>query len=225
MSATDARIPSIIAALLGLAMLATLSWQGYQFWMADGRNDSQMSEESAKQITPTREPPQIALSDVTLFGVADVNTPAETVNTENLPKTNLRLTLRGVLAADGDFPGSALIEDDKGNTEVYLVGNELPGNATLRSVHAGRVILERTGKLENLYFPEDDNRTGMNLSTSQQQREEGLPSASASNTPVQRAATPPPVRRPATPDATEQRREEVRQRLEELRERLRTNSN
>jgi general secretion pathway protein C len=137
------------------------------------------------------------------------------MDTENLPETNLRLFLRGVLAADGEFPGSALIEDDKSKTEAYLVGDELPGNATLRSVHPNRVIIERSGKLENLYFPESEDRSGMSFTADQQ--EEAAAEA-------QQAASTPPSRAPASATSDEQRREEIRRRLEQLRERLRNNN-
>jgi general secretion pathway protein C len=142
------------------------------------------------------------------------------VDTENLPETNLRLSLRGVLAADGEFPGSALIEDDKGKTEAYLVGNELPGNAKLRTVFPNRVIIERAGKLENLYFPELDDRSGVSLASS---------NAESLDQEIQQRQTPQPAQRAsssgtATPAGEQQRREEIRQRLEQLRQRLQ-NSN
>lgn len=167
------------------------------------------------QIRP--EPvPDIRLSDLELFGSATDTPQAEDTNTENLPETNLRLILRGVLAADGDFPGSALIEDDKGKTEAFLVGDELPGNAKLHTVFANRVVIERAGKLENLYFPETEDRSGLDF-------------ASTEN-PVYEASVQPAVQVQRTRAQTigssanqQQRREEIRQRLEQLRQRLQNN--
>jgi len=80
-------------------------------------------------------------------------------------------------------------------------------------VHANRIIIERGGKLENLYFPETDDSRGVELA------------AIDNNTqpdPVQaRQGGGSQTRAPSTPQATDERREQIRQRLEELRERLR----
>jgi general secretion pathway protein C len=118
--------------------------------------------------------------------------------TENLPKTNLRLILRGALAADGEFPGSALIEHPDGETEVYMVGDSLPGDARLRTVLSNRVILERNGTLESLYFPETENRNGVELISNSQSQ-------------------------PVSPERQAQK-EEIRRRLEQTRQRLQENN-
>ncbi|AHI29960.1 type II secretion system protein N [Marinobacter similis] len=51
--------------------------------------------------------PEVDLTTLALFGTASPEGSAGPVETENLPETNLRLFLRGVMAADGEFPGSA----------------------------------------------------------------------------------------------------------------------
>lgn len=217
MAAFTARLPLLLAALLTVVMLAALGWQGYSQWQDEANDPGDRSALSGTATTTqTRPEQQVKASDVALFGLASTSGTSEPVDTENLPETNLRLVLRGVLAADGDFPGSALIEDSSAITDVYLVGDELPGNAVLRSVHANRVIINRSGKLENLYFPELTESEGMEFAANdQEQAVEPEPVAE------QRSVIPPLT----TPEASEQRREEIRQRLEELRERLRSNSN
>lgn len=219
MSVTSPRLPALLSLLAILAMVATLSWQGYSFWQMEQKARTDAGATS-QVTTPESREPEVDLSSIDLFGTADQSAVAQAVDTENLPETNLRLFLRGVLAADGDFPGSALVEDDKGKTEAYLVGDELPGNAKLRSVHPRRVIIERAGKLENLYFPETEDRSGMDVADSNDSP--GDDTATPSVTP---AASGGGVTIPATPAADEQRREEIRRRLEQLRERLRNNSN
>ncbi|MDC0663377.1 type II secretion system protein N [Marinobacter sp. SS21] len=221
MSALNARLPLLLALVTVLAMAAALGWQGYSLWLQT-QADRQQAAQSA--ITPATsgqtQTPSISLAEVELFGTASAEVTAQVTNTENLPETNLRLYLRGVLAAEGEFPGSALIEDDSNITDSYLVGDELPGNATLRSVHTNRVIIERSGKLENLYFPELDDSSGMDFA-----EEDGATTADT-DTPAQpsgASTSGSPV--VSTPEASEQRREEIRQRLEQLRERLRSNSN
>jgi general secretion pathway protein C len=87
-------------------------------------------------------------------------------------------------------------------------------------VFPNRVIIERAGKLENLYFPELDDRSGVSLASS---------NAEALDQEIQQRQTPQPAQRAsssgtATPAGEQQRREEIRQRLEQLRQRLQ-NSN
>jgi len=196
-------------------MLAVTSWQGYRFWQTESQPALSATGQPAQQSPPgTRDVPEVDLATLTLFGSPNADSGPAELGTENLPETNLRLFLRGVLAASGEFPGSALIEDDKSKTEVYLVGDELPGNATLRSVFPNRVIIERSGKLENLYFPEEADRSGMSFTADDQARQTEAADTGSTQTTTS----------PTTPSADQQRREEIRQRLEQLRERLRNNN-
>ncbi|WP_228735923.1 type II secretion system protein N [Marinobacter sp. LV10MA510-1] len=156
-----------------------------------------------------------------MFGKSQTNTPGLRQNTENLPETNLQLTLRGVLAATGDFAGSALIEDERNNTDAYLVGDTLPGNAILRSVHPARIIIERSGKLEKLYFPEIDSPSGLSAVANETQSPEPaytppvLPNPALSQPDLSQSTGAP------TASTDEQRRAEIRERLEQLRHSLR----
>ncbi|MBW4933074.1 type II secretion system protein N [Marinobacter sp. F4206] len=209
------RLPLLLTIVAAAAMVGVTAWQIYSFVLSKNQQMAATgTQQMSRDASALGEPPAVDLASLTLFGIAGQEGSAQPSETENLPETNLRLFLRGVLAADGDFPGSALIEDQKGNTEAYPVGDELPGNATLRSVHPNRVVIERSGKLENLFFPENEDRSGMSFATSEQEEEQQA-------TPVSRSSSPAPS--PSAND--EQRREEIRRRLEQLRERLRNNSN
>jgi general secretion pathway protein C len=218
MLSINRRVPLILAVVAGFTMVVVTAWQGYSFWQSESQQAGQNGQPAAKQLAEKASVPSVPLASLNFFGTAQTLGAGESEDTEDLPETNLRIFLRGVLAADGDFPGSALIEDDKSKTDVFIVGDELPGNARLRSVHPNRVILDRAGKLENLYFPEPDDSSGMTFSSDADNiRQE----------PEQQALVPDITNRPVrstTPPANEQeRREEIRKRLEQLRERLRTN--
>jgi general secretion pathway protein C len=216
MSISIERLPVLLALLLAVAMVAATSWQGYDIYQSETSLSLDATSTSAEPAIPQRrEPPAVQLASLELFGTADQEAAATPEDTENLPETNLRLKLRGVLAAEGEFPGSALIEDDKSETEVFLVGDQLPGNATLRSVHSNRVIIERNGALENLYFPEERATEEM-----------AVASASASPSASTGVSQPAPTRSTQSRAGSmtqQERREEVRRRLEELRNRLRNN--
>lgn len=210
------RLPLLLTVIVGAAMVGVTAWQIVSFYEGqEQRAKTFKGEKLVRQARLASQPPEVDLTALTLFGTATSDGETGPVDTENLPETNLRLFLRGVMAADGEFPGSALIEDQKGNTEAYPVGDELPGNAKLRSVHPNRVVIERGGKLENLFFPEEKNQSGLSVAASNQPE----PQQSA---PV---VQPSPSNQTSSPAADEQRREEIRRRLEQLRERLRNNSN
>ncbi|QSP93960.1 general secretion pathway protein GspC [Marinobacter salinisoli] len=215
------RLPLLLAVIAGAAMVIVTAWQAYSFWQSSQQTvTSPSQQESINAGSEARQRPEVNLGSLEFFGTASKDGEAKAVSTENLPKTNLRLFLRGVLAAEGEFPGSALIEDQKGNTDAYLVGDELPGNATLRSVHPNRVIIERSGKLENLFFPEDDNRSGLSVAANSDTRSSPSPSSRSSTSRSQ-----PASQSGSSGQNDEARREEIRRRLEQLRERLRNNSN
>jgi general secretion pathway protein C len=210
MLATDRRIPLFLALATSAAMIGLTAWQGYRFWDREFTVSGTNLQDTATTapVAGAGSVPVVDFDSLALFGTATESGQAADINTENLPETNLRLTLRGVLAAEGEFPGSALVEDESRNTEAYLVGDTLPGNARLRTVLANRVIIERAGKLENLYFPENEDRTGFDVGLAQ----EPEPAAE----PLATNGTPPA----ADSTADQERREEIRQRLEQLRQRL-----
>ncbi|MAA64031.1 MAG: general secretion pathway protein GspC [Alteromonadaceae bacterium] len=218
MTGIKSRLPLIAAVVLAVAMLMSLGWQVWQFMQNEQqRAFANTNTRTAEETVSVRATAPVELPSVNLFGDPAGNETPEPMSTENLPETNLRLFLRGVLAGEEETVASALIEGSDAHTEVYLIGDELPGNASLKAVHANRVIIERSGKLENLYFPDTDDKSGINLTGNESQ-------------PPVRAATPPrpqpqaqPVR--SAPAVTSERRDEIRQRLEELRQRLRQNSN
>jgi len=208
----------ITAASLALAvlLLASTVWQAWGVWQQESVEGGVIAAVSKGSAPTQKQIPQISLSNLQLFGNTQSDDSGVQQSTENLPETNLQLTLRGVLAADGDFSGSALIEDDRNNTDAYLVGDTLPGNATLRSVYPARIIIERSGKLENLYFPEIDNRSGFSVVADETQ---SLESAYTPPTLTQPTLSQP-TSAPTTP-TDEKRRAEIRERLEQLRRSLR----
>lgn len=209
------RLPLILTIIAGAAMLSVTAWQSYSFWYTESYQAISTNDTLTRPALPAdAKVPVASLASFDLFGSASNAGNNQEVNTEDLPETNLRLYLRGVMAADGELPGSALIEDSNNKTEAYLIGDELPGNATLRSVYPNRVIIERQGKLENLFFPESEDPAGISFSAERQNATIPAPTQGSS------ASTPAPT----SASGQTQRREEIRKRLEQLRERLRTNN-
>ena len=73
------------------------------------------------------------------------------------PETTLSLTLKGILAIEADGKGSVIISSNRGEDKTYQVGQSIEGadGATLHSVYADRVLLDRNGRLETLRLPKE----------------------------------------------------------------------
>lgn len=70
------------------------------------------------------------------------------------PLTSMRLMLSGVVAAEDEKLGLALIGTAANDIEMRKVGDSLPGGAKLHAVHVDRVLLDRGGAIESLPLPE-----------------------------------------------------------------------
>lgn len=87
-----------------------------------------------------------------LFGPAEDTVP---VSVANAPETRLRLELVGVFQHPSDELASAIIAEKGKDSELYHIGDRLPGNAILEQVLADRVILLRAGQRETLRMKEE----------------------------------------------------------------------
>lgn len=72
-----------------------------------------------------------------------------------LPETNLKLTLRGLIASSLPAEAAAIIADSSNNENFYKIGDKLPGNAELSEIHADRVVIQRGGRYETLKLPKE----------------------------------------------------------------------
>ncbi len=81
----------------------------------------------------------------------------------NAPETRLDLTLFGTFAVD-EKPkeGYAIIGNSQGDEGHFRVGDEIPGEATLRDIYSDRVTLLRGGELETLRLRSQDNTNRQN---------------------------------------------------------------
>ena len=151
-------LPLIMALAMGSALILGSGWQGYQLWQqwqAAGEPGVRTGQGAEPDSSPALE---VSLQELELFGTpGEEPAEQEVVDTEDLPETNLRLTLRGVMAGPRDRLTSALVEGSDGETKMYRLGDELPGDARLHQIHQRRIIIERSGELENLHFPETES--------------------------------------------------------------------
>ncbi len=105
-------------------------------------SDTSSQQQKIQQITQAH-----------LFGIYQTKA-AKPVKTE-APETRLNLTLKGVLAATPMENASAIIAMGKaGKEDIYGIGDRV-SSATLKEIHADRVILERNGRYETLRMPKE----------------------------------------------------------------------
>ncbi|MBT8148721.1 MAG: hypothetical protein KJO24_02240 [Gammaproteobacteria bacterium] len=98
------------------------------------------------------------ISQRNFFGLAEAE---PSIVVEDLPETKLELVLRGAFAALEPANAGAIIEDKRKVAQHYSIGDNVPGDATLKAIYADRVVLARNGLLETLYFPEEIDSGGI----------------------------------------------------------------
>ena len=214
------QIPLVIALAILLASIGLTAMQLHPIYTALTSPDQTVPIASKinKNKTPYPQPNRGTsankdIASYSLFG--DFNKVIEEKpDFQELPKTNLRLTLTGVSATENQKSATALIEGPDRTTESYRIGDNLPGNASLHSVHKDRVILSRSGKLETLFFTESDSST--RLLSSVTSREAETSTAPASQNPAYPIKIPEGVS-----NMTSEQKQSIRDKLSALRSRLR----
>jgi len=104
-----------------------------------------------------------------LFGTAENEAAkpavvAPTLSSEDAPDTQLRLTLKGVVASSDMMEAWAIVADRTGNEDGYGIGGALPGGATLKEIYSDRIILLYNGRLETLRLPKVELKGSTNVS-------------------------------------------------------------
>ncbi|HET9679315.1 MAG TPA: type II secretion system protein GspC [Gammaproteobacteria bacterium] len=154
-----ARLPGIVSALLVIALawvLAGLIWQLVP--APDLPHNAGTAPRMGLQATSGNSANDLnQLIGLHLFGIP--NAPQQTdVSTINAPETRLNLVLRGVIAAEVAELSRAIIAS--GNEEkLYMVGENVPGGATIHAILPEKVILRRAGQLETLTLPSEADET------------------------------------------------------------------
>lgn len=121
------------------------------------------------------------LPEMHLFGRAQQQA-IETPQQVDLPETQLRLTLRGLIASTEPSEARAIVADPSGKENFYKIGDRLPGGAELTEIHPDRIVLKRGGRFETLRLPKE-------LLSSDQFSQTEAPSARG-NTPRGRPSQP-----------------------------------
>ena len=107
---------------------------------------SLVSSDSTKTAVDTN-----SILSLNLFGKFDQSAVEEKLpEVSDAPETQLNLTLSGVVASSDPKIAAAIIEKS-GTQETYGIGDMIKGTrAQLTQVHADRVIIKQSGRLESL---------------------------------------------------------------------------
>lgn len=103
------------------------------------------------------------------------------------PKTKLNLELIGVFVAESESNSSAIISEKGRESKLYRVGDTVPGNATLSSVFSDRVVIDRQGRFEALYFAKADTDSAA-MGISSERKPSNQPFISPNASPRRRSA-------------------------------------
>ena len=107
-----------------------------------------------KIANKTKAPKESSLNTLNLFGTPEKKVIVNKASEAKV--TNLKLTLRGILATvDDPSQGYAQIENDKKVEKIFAVKDSIFGQATLEEIYIDRVIILRNGKYETLLLPEE----------------------------------------------------------------------
>ncbi|MGI9316630.1 MAG: type II secretion system protein N [bacterium] len=144
--------------LLAVAMvsLAGVSVEVYQRHLADPPVQ-QFNFGAAKQQGKDELVNLAGIINAHIFGTVPViKKPADKPKVVEAPKTKLNLSLTGVITAPDPNKSRAMIEVQRGQTSVVLVGNQI-GNtgAKLDAVFSDHILIEHRGALEKLVIERD----------------------------------------------------------------------
>jgi len=141
-----------IAGALALACLALAAWMGMKLLWLMLEGDPAAIEVAAPALSASSAPP-VAIAGLSLFGESAQAQAQAVEEIVNAPLTPLKLKLSGTVADAAGREGMAVIIDESGRAARYMIGDALPGGATLKRVLWDRVVIDRLGQQELLKLP------------------------------------------------------------------------
>lgn len=135
---------------ISLLLLVLLAWlAGKLLWNFFYPNDVQLTQPQLNQSV-AQESSINAISSMFLFGKPDISSAVKSVDTkqkEKLKESKLNLKLVGVLVAPNM---SVAIIDKSGQSNSYLIDEEIQRNVYLKEVYRDYVLISNRGFIEKL---------------------------------------------------------------------------
>lgn len=158
-------------AVLGMAMvaLAAVGIEVFQRHIADPPVQ-QFNFGSLKRQDADERVSLAGIINAHIFGTVPVVKKPTKQKVVEAPKTKLNLSLTGVITSPDPNQSRAMIEVQRGQTSVVLVGNEIGSTgAKLDAVFADHILIQHRGALEKLVIERDslklDDLTATNAQT------------------------------------------------------------
>ena len=135
----DSRVPLVLTGLFGLLLIFNLL-PIIRIFITD----------ESKTVIAASQPislrPPVDIASLHLFGQYQTHLT-------DLPQTRLQLTLQGIEFSMVSKESRALISTADQPTQIYKMGDIVPGGATLRTILRDQVILSEHGQLARLNLP------------------------------------------------------------------------
>jgi general secretion pathway protein C len=96
------------------------------------------------------------LSDYILDSALFGNYVSDNLNEDNVKKSMLNVTIVGILMADNPENSQVIIRSANGEDRTYKIGDKIPGDAVIKRIIAGGILVERDGTIESLSLPKSD---------------------------------------------------------------------
>lgn len=94
--------------------------------------------------------PTFKVSNLELFGkLQEADVVAQAIDA---PETKLNLELQGIFIAEEAKFSTAIVAEKNKTGELFVIGDRLPGNATLAAVFEDHVLIRRGTRMEKLLF-------------------------------------------------------------------------
>jgi general secretion pathway protein C len=94
--------------------------------------------------------PTFKVSNLELFGkLQEADVVAQAIDA---PETKLNLELQGIFIAEVAEFSTAIVAEKNKTGELFVIGDRLPGNATLAAVFEDHVLIRRGTRMEKLLF-------------------------------------------------------------------------
>lgn len=148
------RVVNVLLILWIAWLLASMTWG-----LLGGESTQEAALPEVAPVTPQVSQQQELVRQLPgwhLFGqVAPEAEPVKSVVPVDAPDTRLKLSLHGTFSSADKDLARAIIADERGDEEMYAVGDILPGKAELSEIQADKVVLLRGGRYEVLRLPRE----------------------------------------------------------------------
>ena len=170
--------PAVTSSALVIALASTMSDLTWDLvpenpYVAPPEISSQKISNATTSTASSNAPGYAGITNSHLFGIAKNETVKPVIapvpTAQEAPDTQLRLTLKGVVASADMMDAWAIVADGTSNEDSYGIDEPLPGGAILKEIYSDRIILLHNGRLETLRLPKHDLK-GRNVARSTKSR-------------------------------------------------------